>query len=117
VNNQTHWKPFIALAGLIGLLFVLGLSLMLWTSAHAGGVWWPVMWGMGLFWLFPAFGFAMMLLMMFFFFGIIGRQGGPPDKFWPITPEQSVSRCPSCDSPVQSDWRVCPYCGTHLRRS
>lgn len=123
MNSQTNWKPFILFAGLLGLLFLLGLGLTFWTGVHTSGVWWPGMWGMGFFWVFPAFGFVMMLVMMFFFFSVVIRSGGPMDKFGNsdsqhthlhTSQRQSNKRCPTCDSPVQADWKVYPYCGTKL---
>jgi hypothetical protein len=32
-------------------------------------------------------------------------------------PETRSVPCPSCDKPVLSDWRMCPYCGSVLPRS
>ncbi|MCX8024055.1 MAG: zinc ribbon domain-containing protein [Thermanaerothrix sp.] len=34
-----------------------------------------------------------------------------------LSPSQpsTASSCPQCKHPIQSDWLVCPYCGTRLK--
>jgi len=131
MNSNSNWKPFALFAVLIGVLIVFGFGLMILLSgANAGGNWGPGVWGpgvggMGFFWIFPVFGFAMMLVMMFFFFIMMGRQGGPMGGF-PNNPPLEAHpyqadvrpvdlRCPSCNAIVQPDWNVCPHCGASLR--
>lgn len=128
---------------LIGL-GVLGMIFFLSGDAGPGispGSSWPGMWGLGPFWMiFPCFG----LIMMFFFFrmmiggggpmsGMMGRggpmsqmmgRGGPmsgmmgqshdPQSRRQVSQGEPQGTCPSCDSPIQADWKVCPQCGYAL---
>ncbi len=106
------------------------------------GGWWPGMWGMGpgmwgmgpFMMIFPCFGLIAILCVAFFFFrmmtggggpmsGMMGR-GGPmsgmmgrshdPQSQNQVSPTESQDACPSCESPIQAEWKVCPHCGQAL---
>lgn len=128
---------------MIGVIFFIGLGFLAMMFSRSGDVgpgippggWWPGMWGMGPFgMIFPCFGLVMVLFMLFFFFrmmtgggpmsGMMGH-GGPMSGMMGHTndpqPRSQVSRdepqqdtCPSCESPIQADWKVCPHCGQEL---
>jgi hypothetical protein len=129
---------------MIGLIFFIGLGflgIMFSRSGDVGlelpqGGWWPLMWGMGPVWLiFPCFGLVVMLLMMFFFSrmmtggggpisGMMGR-GGPMSRMMDdhhdsqsqsqVSRNESQDTCPSCASPIQASWKVCPHCGQEFK--
>ena len=72
------------LAVLIGLLLPLGVLILLVAAAI---------------WLFRQASVASQ-----------GARSGEPEG----TAGEAGQTCPSCGQPVQSDWRVCPYCGQDL---
>lgn len=141
--RNTNWRPFVMFGLMIGVMLFIGLGFLWMTFSRSGDVgpeipqggWWPGILGMGPFGLiFPCFGLVMMLLMMFFFFrrmaggggpmsGMMGR-GGPmsgmmghaPDRQSRshVSRDESQDTCPSCASPIQADWKVCPHCGQEL---
>jgi hypothetical protein len=141
--KHTNWRPFIMIGLMIGVLFFIGLGfleMMFSRSSDVGsglpqGGWWPGMWGLSPFgMIFPCFGLIVMLFMMFFFFrtmtgdggpmsGMMGR-GGPmsgmmghthnPQSQSRVPPAEPEDTCPSCESTVQADWKVCPHCGYQL---
>ena len=130
MNNQINWKPFVRFATMFAAILIAGFGLMfLWSSGNSGGSWgagrwFPGAWGMGFFWIFPVFGLAMMLVMMFFFFNLVSTRRSPMDWFLsdrpqtahPTTAQHEIdSQCPTCDSIVQPDWKVCPCCGASLK--
>jgi len=73
----------------------------------------------------------MMLFMMFRMMaggggpmsGMMGR-GGPmsgmmghtrdPQSQSQVSQDEPQDTCPSCESPIQADWKVCPHCGHQL---
>ncbi len=141
--KHTNWRPFIMFGLVISVIFLIGLGflgMLFFRSGDAGsgilqGDWWPGMWGIGPFgMIFPCFGLVMMICMMFFFFrmmtggggpmsGMMGR-GGPmsgmmghthgPQSRSQVSRDEPQNTCPSCESPVQADWKVCPHCGDQL---
>ena len=140
--KHTNWRPFIMFGLMIGVMFFIGLGslgMMFFRSGDAGpgippGGWWPGMWRMGPFgMIFPCFGFVMVLFMLLFFFrmmtgggpmpGMMGR-GGPmsgmmghnhePQSQSQVWRDELQDTCPSCQSPIQADWKVCPRCGQEL---
>ena len=84
--------------------------------------------------IFPCFGLVMMLFMMFFFFRMMAGGGGPmsgmmgrggpmsgmmgsshdPQSQSQVLQDKPQSACPSCESPIQAGWKVCPHCGYQL---
>ncbi len=129
--DEINWKPlaiFMIVIGAIAFLIFLGFSLMA-SWGNSGGVWGPGMWGMGFFWIFPVFGFVIMLTMMIFFFTVVFRHGGPMNWMRQSDPQhnhnvytqphsdKATKFCPSCGEPVESDWLVCPKCLTALKPS
>ncbi len=142
--KHTNWRPFIMFGLMIGVIFFIGLGflgMMFFRSGDAGpgipqGGWWPGMWGMGPFgMIFPCFGFVMVLFMLFFFFrmmtgeggpmvGMMGHRGGPMSGMMghshdlqsrsQVSRDEAQDTCPSCESPIQADWKVCPHCGQEL---
>mgnify|MGYP001571049722 CR=1 FL=1 len=111
-----NWKPFATVATLFTLLFVIGLGVMTFSRPVIGdwpGVWWG-MGGMGFFWILPLFGLVMMLTMMFVFVNMMISRGGPTGWIFVNWPRNFT--CPSCGSPVQQDWKVCPHCGASLKQ-
>lgn len=123
-TNQLNWKPFAALAVIVGLLFIVmvfGMSfatLGTFDRGYAGpGFVMPWFgWGMGFFWIFPVFGFVMMLVFMFLMMNMVFRTGGPmAEMFGSDTPVKKGPACPSCGRAVEPDWLRCPYCGENLK--
>lgn len=142
--RNTNWTPFIMFGLMIGLILFIGLGFLGMMFSRGGDVgpaipqggWWPGMRGMGPFGLiFPCIGPVMMLLMMFFFFrrmtgggglmsGMMGR-GGPmsgmmghhhdPQSQSQVSRDEPQNTCPSCESPFQADWKVCPHCGQEFK--
>jgi hypothetical protein len=141
--KHTNWRPFIIFGLVIVVLFFIGLGflvMMFSLSGDAGpgipaGGWWPGMWGLGPFGLiFPCFGLVMILFMMFFFFRMMAGGGGPmsgmighggpmsrmmghghdPQSRSQVSRDEPQDTCPSCESPIQADWQVCPHCGQEL---
>jgi len=138
--KNTNWRPFIMFGLMIGFMLFIGLGfvgILFTRGGDAGlgipqGSWWPGMWGMGPLWLiFPCFGLVMMLFMMFRMMaggggpmsGMMGR-GGPmsgmmghtrdPQSQSQVSRDEPQDTCPSCESPIQADWKVCPHCGHQL---
>ena len=75
------------------------------------------------FWMFPIFGFVMMVVFIGFMFTMFGRRGGSGSWMgggWPQSPlsrrgyDEPALRCPSCEESVQRDWKLCPNCGASL---
>ena len=141
--NNTNWKPFIMFGLMIGLICFFGLIFLVMMFSRSGDVspggvqggWWPGMWGMGPFMIiFPCFGLVIILFMLFFGFRMMAGGGGPmsgmmgrggpmsgmtghshdPQSQRQDSPATSQETCPSCASPIQSDWQVCPHCGQEL---
>jgi len=122
--EEFNWRPFITL-GLVVLIVLIGLSFLPFLFGRGtwgpGMMWGPWMWGMGFFWVFPLFGFLVMLGFVFFFLrGMFGSgspmgpmMGGPRSREYRHPTERAT--CPECGEPVQSDWLLCPYCGTDLK--
>lgn len=80
--NNLNWRPFAVLAVLITALFAIAFTVMMFFVANPATGWSSMWWGMGgmgFFWIFPLFGFAMMLLMMLFFVSIFAGRGSPMD--------------------------------------
>lgn len=117
---------------MFGLMIGLGfLGMMLSRGGDVGpaipqGGRWPGMRGMGPFGLiFPGIGPVMMLLMMFFFFrrmtgggglmsGMMGHHYDPQSQSQ-VSRDEPQNTCPSCESPFQADWKVCPHCGQEFK--
>ncbi len=128
-TNQLNWKPFAVLAGIVGLLFIILMFVMSFAMLGAlnrgiagpgfGMPWFG--WGMGFFWIFPVIGFLIMLTFMFLMMRMMFRAGGPMG--W-MTGSMSdalhgakQAACRTCGRAVQTDWQVCPHCGTSLTRT
>lgn len=131
--KHTNWRPFIVVGLMIGVIFLIGLCFLGMMFSRSGDVgpgipqggWWPGMWGLGPFgMIFPCFGLVMMLFMMFFFFRLMTGEGGPmsgmmghshdPQSRSQVSWDEPQVTCPSCESPIQADWKVCPHCGQEL---
>lgn len=120
VKNQ---RPLMILLAVVALLIVAGFGAVAALALSASRPFSPGVGGMGFFWVFPVFGFVIMLTMMFFFFSLITRQRGPMDwmrdnwsghtQYQPHR-DQAGLHCPSCGSATRQDWIVCPHCGTSL---
>jgi hypothetical protein len=137
--KNTNWKPFM----MIAVMFFIGLGFLAMMFSSGGDVgpgetyrgWGPGMWGMGPFvMIFPCFGLIVMLFMAFFFFRMMAGGGGPmsgmmgrggpmsgmmghshdPQSQNQVSPTESQDACPSCESPIQAGWKVCPHCGQAL---
>jgi hypothetical protein len=141
--KQTNWRPFIMFGLMIGVMFFIGLAFLAMMFARSGDVgpripsggWWPGMWGLGPFMMiFPCFGLIVMVFMAFFFFRMMAGGGGPmsgmmghggpmsgmmghshdPQARSQSSRDEPQGICPSCESPVQSGWKMCPHCGQEL---
>lgn len=131
--KHTNWRPLIIFGLMIGLIFFIGLGFLGMMFSRSGDVgpgippggYWPGMWGMGPFGLiFPCFGLIMIFFMMFFFFRMMAGGGVPmlgmmghshdPQSWSQVTRGEPQDTCPSCESPIQADWQVCPHCGQQL---
>jgi hypothetical protein len=96
--------------------------------------WWPGTWGMGpLGLIVPCFG--LVIIMSFFsrmmmggggpmsdmtgrggpMSGMMGRTRGPQSRSQ-VSRDEPQNTCPSCESLVQAEWKVCPHCGEELPR-
>ena len=131
--KNTNWKPFVIFGLIIVMIIFMGLAFLGMMISRGGDVGpgpaqefgWPGMWSMGPFMMiFPCFGLVMFFFMMFFFFRMMMGGSGPmsgmmgqsrePQSQSRVSPATAEDSCPSCESPVQADWKVCPHCGYQL---
>ncbi len=132
VMNKVNWVQ-VAIFGIVALLVLLIVVSFLpfgWRGIWGpggmmgGGMMGPGMmggwggWGFSPFgwigmifmWLFPLAFLVLLALGGVWLFRQVTHQGpaaGSP-------PAMSGKACPSCSKPVQTDWRLCPYCGAAL---
>ena len=123
-TNQLNWKPFAALAAIVGLLFIVLMFVMSFATfgafnrgyAAPGFVMPWFGWGMGFFWIFSVLGFFVMLTFMFLMMSTMFRAGG--SMAWMsggTTPTKKGPACPTCGRVVEAEWLRCPYCGEDLK--
>ncbi len=46
--------------------------------------------------------------------GMMGHSHDPQSQSQVSRDEPQQDTCPSCESPIQADWKVCPHCGQEL---
>jgi RNA polymerase subunit RPABC4/transcription elongation factor Spt4 len=112
-NGNTLFLPGFGLYGPLSLWGLLQAALAVWVGLDANkrglnGVLWGLL----------VFFTGIVGLIVYLLVGpVMQMQRGDPDRP-PIPPPATTSephRCPACRADVNTDFKICPYCGTSLQ--
>jgi len=131
--TKINWTQVAVFGGVVLLAFLIGISLLSFFGQGYGyGGWGPGwMMGPGMMsgwrpgWMMGYGGWLFSLLSLIFPLGFLAllilggvwlvRQISQPQAPSAGRPEaQPGQTCPNCHRTVQTDWRLCPYCGQEL---
>lgn len=127
MNKTSPWLIVLYVIGGLLLLALLAGLIVFFTTRWEFGVYRMPMhlWGMHRWFYPPTVGWLWPLLMLFtplliLVLSVLGIvwlvrsvSSNPPST--PQPPNALL--CPQCKRPLQSDWLVCPYCGTRLKET
>ncbi|MDT8897198.1 zinc ribbon domain-containing protein [Thermanaerothrix sp. 4228-RoL] len=127
MNKKSPWTTvLLIIGGLLILALLISLAFFFARQWTYGVYRMPMhLWGMHRWvyppvvgWLWPLLMlFTPLLLLVLLIVGIVWliRYVSPNTPSTPQPPNALL--CPQCKHPIQSDWLVCPYCGTRLKET
>lgn len=102
-SDHIHGFPFPFMPALIMLAIWLAIGVWVYTDAERKGM-------SGILWALLVFVGNIVGLIIY----LIVRSGAASPA---TAPSSATNSCPSCKSPVQADFKLCPNCGTNLKEA